>query len=167
MVEGSRLVTMPAYQRLYIHIILSSMALCLMPATGAALIKSLQPMSALAPLGAIVEFNLTCVVNTTELNEEFFDIKWVVAGVLLPGDSNQAVISNGSLRIGTLQQRVSEDHVSGVPVQCAVLTRKPPWEISLIRKSENATLTAYGETLLLCAIAYCIQAACIIICRSS
>ena len=140
---------MPAYQRLYIHIVLSSMALCLKPTTGAALIKSLQPMSVLAPIGAMVKF--TCVVNTTEL-KEFFDITWEVAGVLLPGDSNQAVNSNGSLRIGTLQQRVSEDHASGVPVQCAVLTINPLWEISVIRKSENATLTAYGETLLLCAL---------------
>ena len=140
---------MSAYQRLYV---LLTMALCLMPATGAALIKSLQPMSALAPIGAMVKF--TCVVNTTELNEEFFDIGWKVAGVLLSGGSNQAVISNGSLRIGTLQQRVSEDLVSGVPVQCAVLTINPSLEISVIRKSENATLTAYGETLLLCAFAF-------------
>ena len=141
---------MPAYQRLYIHIVLSSMALCLKPATGAALIKSLQPMSVVAPLGAMVKF--TCVVNTTELNEEFFDIKWVVAGVLLSGGSNQAVDSNGSLRIGTLKLSVSKDHISSVPVQCAVLTRKPSWEISVISKSENATLTAYGETQLLCAL---------------
>ena len=106
----------------------------------------------------------TCVVNTTELNEGFFDIKWVVAGVLLSGGSNQAVISNGSLRIGTLQQRVSEDHVSSVPVQCAVLTiNNPSWEISVIRKSENATLTAYGETLLLCAL----HSGGLYICRSS
>ena len=82
------------------------MALCLMPAAGAALIKSLQPMNAVAPLGAMVEFK--CVVNTTELNEGFFDIIWVVDGrVLQPGGSNQVVISNGSLRIGTLKLNVS------------------------------------------------------------
>ena len=73
----------------------------------------------------------------------FFDI---VDGQSLPGGSNQAVMENGTLKIGTLHElSVLEDHISSVPVQCAVLARDRSWKISVICKSDNATLTAYGE----------------------
>ena len=108
------------------------------------------PMTVVAPLGAMVTF--TCVVNTTELpagttlvgiNTDGL-INWIVNGKVLEG-SNQSVIGNGALRIGTRQLPVIQDYLTtGVPVQCEIVVRVSSTEF-IPFSSNNATLTAYGD----------------------
>ena len=118
-------------------------------ATGS-LINGPQPMTVVAPVGAIVTF--TCVVNTTELPAGTTLvgigtnglISWIVNGAVL-GGSSQNVMENGALQIGTRQLPVPviQDCLTGLPVQCRVVLLSGL--SSMVVRSNNATLTAYGE----------------------
>ena len=114
------------------------------------LINGPQPITVVAPVGAMVTF--TCVLNTTELPagttlvsiDTDGLINWIVNGTVL-GGSNQSVIGNGALQIGTRQLPVIQDYLTtGVLVQCEVIVRVSSTEFIPFR-SNNATLTAYGE----------------------
>ena len=96
-------------------------------------------MNAVEPVGAIVTF--TCVVNITELSGIFVAYLWTVGGLTLDGGSNQDVETNGTLRIGFRQVMALKDYTGGVSVQCEVLTSSATSR----PRSNNATLTAYGE----------------------
>ena len=105
-------------------------------ATSHSLINGPQPMSVVAPLGAVVTF--TCVVNTTELSGTFIGFSWSISGVPL---SDQET-TNGSLAISALQQTVIQDYITGALVQCRVIAEG---SVFMTFRSNNATLTAYGE----------------------
>ena len=68
-----------------------------MPTTS--LINGPEPMSAVAPVGAMVTF--TCAVNTTEL--PLLAIVWKVDGAFLSGNIDQLEMTNGCLEFGVLQ----------------------------------------------------------------
>ena len=111
-------------------------------ATGT-LISGPQPVTAVAPVGAMVTF--TCVVNTTELpaGTKLVGIgtdgviSWIVNGMVC----SQSVTENGTLLIGTHQLPVIQDYLTSVLVQCRIIVEG---SFSVFR-SNNATLTAYGE----------------------
>ena len=109
------------------------------------LISGPEPMTVVAPVGAIVTF--TCVVNTTVLPAGTMlfgnTIGWIVNGTVLEV-GNQLMV-NGTLRIGTRRLPVIQDYVTGVPVQCEVVVRELNTPIFL-RSNNNATLTAYGRS---------------------
>ena len=118
--------------------------------TLGALITGPEPMNVVAPLGSIVTF--TCVVNTTEtpagttligINTDGL-VTWLVNGTVLAPNTDQNVIVNGSLQIGTRQLTVTQDYLTGVPVQCQVIVLLSNGDTMRFR-TNNATLTAYGE----------------------
>ena len=108
------------------------------------LINGAQPMTVVAPIGATVTF--TCVVNRTELpaGTTLFGIGWIVNGeTLLPSSDEES--TNGSLEISNLRHTVIQDYITGVLVQCQVALQGSG--IPFLR-SNNATLTAYGNIIL-------------------
>ena len=102
-----------------------------------------QPMTAVAPVGAMATF--TCVVNTTELPGTFNSYSWIVDGMALSGNIDQET-TNGSLVISTLQLPVIQDYITGtgVPVQCQVVAQVSDTNFPNLL-SNKATLTAYGK----------------------
>ena len=119
-------------------------------AATAALINGPQPMTVVSPVGAMVTF--TCVVNTAEIpaGTKLFGFgSWIVNGALLSGSIGQQTVINGSLVIGTRKLLVIQDYItdgvpSGVPVLCQIVVLVSGILIAL--RSNNATLTAYGES---------------------
>ena len=114
-----------------------------------ALITGPEPTNVVAPLGSIVTF--TCVVNTAEIpagttligiNTDGL-VTWLVSGTVLALNTDQNVIVNGTLQIGTRQLTVTRDYLTGVPVQCLVILLISTDTMTF--RSNNATLTAYGE----------------------
>ena len=104
-------------------------------------------MTVVAPVDSIVTF--TCVVNTTELpagmklvgiNTDGL-IGWILNGTIFDADSDQSVTVNGSLQIGTRQLPVLQDYIASVTLQCRIIVEG---SFNVV-KSNNATLTAYGE----------------------
>ena len=110
-----------------------------MTLTLGSLINGPEPMTVVAPVGAMVTF--TC---TSELPADttLFGFSWIVNGETLSSSSDQET-SNGSLEISTLQRTVIQDYVTGVLVQCETAVRVSGTLMDI--KSNNATLTAYGE----------------------
>ena len=119
--------------------------------TLGALITGPEPMNVVAPLDSMVTF--TCVVNTSETpagttqlvgsNTDGL-VTWQVNGTFLEANTDQNVIVNGTLQIGTRQLTVTQDYLTGVPVQCLVDVRLSNGNLMTFR-SNNGFLTAYGE----------------------
>ena len=104
-----------------------------------AFISGPQPMTVVAPVGAMVTF--TCVVNTSELPGTFQSYSWIVDGVTLSGSIDQET-TNGSLGISILNYKllVIQDYIT---VQCQVVVQVSITVFMVVR-SNNATITAYG-----------------------
>ena len=116
-----------------------------MTLTLGSLINGPQPMTAVAPVGAMVTF--TCAVNTTELPANttlFGGFGWTVNGVALSTSIDQET-NSGSLEISTLQQTVVQDYITSVLVQCQVAVQLSGPGTLMPLMSSSATLTAYGE----------------------
>ena len=111
-----------------------------MALTLGSLINGPQPMTAVAPVGAMVTF--TCTTEVEPADTTLFGFGWLVDDVTL-SSSSDVETSNGSLEISTLQRTVIQDYTTGVVVQCEIAVRVSGTLMDI--KSNNATLTAYGE----------------------
>ena len=125
-------------------LVLAVVVSCMMTSPAGSSINGPQPMAVVAPVDSIVTF--TCVVNTTELpmlvgiNTDGL-IGWLVNGTIFDADSDQSVTVNGPLQIGTRQLPVLQDYIASVTLQCRIIVEG---SFNVVR-SNNATLTAYGE----------------------
>ena len=92
-------------------------------------------------IDSAVEF--TCSVNTSQLTAGTFNtISWREDGVAIVGQAMSEEI--GDVRRSTITLTVTEENLSGVLIQCSVITVNPLSQVF----GGNATLITYGTVFI-------------------
>ena len=99
------------------------------------------PQNVITRIDSAVEF--TCSVNTSQLTAGTFNtISWREDGVAIVGQAMSEEI--GDVRRSTITLTVTEENLSGVLIQCSVITVNPLSQVF----GGNATLITYGTVFI-------------------